>query len=209
MKSLLSFIIFLTLPILSFAQASDSTKKNIFLKVNNATSGFYNPAINSYSGGSFPSYFFRIGEDGKSTNIGFTGSKLRPHLIGNLEALAELDRFKKKKNGIVAGLGVFALGGVLTAVIGVNEGTGKFTRDFQTGEQIEKQKIKPGGIFGIGVMLTGIVITGVSGNGATKHVVRAVEIYNNGIAPKTSQLKISISPRINYSTLGGGITLAW
>ncbi len=194
----------------SLAQDNEGADEIIYLKVNNASSGFYNPATNSYSGGSFPSYYFRIGEDGKSTSVGFTGSALRPYLEGNPEALTELDRFKKKRNGMLTGVGIFVAGGALTAIIGVNEGTGEFTRDFQTGEMVEKQKIKPGGIIGIGVMLTGIIVAGVNGNGATKHVVKAVEIYNEEISPtSTSSLSIKIAPKINTSMIGAGFKLSW
>lgn len=212
-KSLLSILVFTVIfayPFITYAQGSDGEKEIIYLKVNNASSGFYKPATNSYSGGTFPSYSFRIGEDGKSNSVGFTGSALRPYLEGNPEALAELDRFKKKRNGMLTGIGIFVAGGALTAIIGVNEGTGEFTRDFQTGEMVEKQKIKPGGILGIGVMLTGIIVTGVNGSGATKHVVKAVEIYNEGISPtSTSLLNIKIAPEINPSMIGAGFKFSW
>lgn len=209
MKKTLFALLFL--PISIFAQdnnnISSTNKEIIYLKVNNASSGYYNPATNMHSGGTFPSYNFRVGESDNSRSVGFNGSNLRPYLAGNLEALKELDTFKRKRSWMVGGIGIMAAGGIIVAVNGVSTGTGQYTTDFRTGERVEKEEITAIGVFGLGVMIGGLIVTGVNGNGATKHVVRAVEIYNKGLSNYETTVSLKLRPQLNPHYAGVGLTL--
>ena len=84
----LCIIILLFTPSLLLAQATKSDKEIIFLKVKEASSGSFNSETGMNSGGSFPSYSFRVGREGSFQGVGFTGSKLRRYLSGNPQALA-------------------------------------------------------------------------------------------------------------------------
>lgn len=188
---------------------SEGTDEIIYLKEKSASAGFYNPATNMNSGGSFPSYTFRIGENGETLPVGFYGDNLRPYLLGNEAALAELDTFKKKRSWMLGGVGIVALGAVTVAITGINEGTGEYTFDPRSGSRTEKQKLKPAGLVGVGIMITGLVVSATNGIGATKYVVRAVEVHNNRTSPKPVSTVLRIAPKVNTSMAGIGITLSW
>lgn len=205
----LCIILILFTPSLLLAQATNNDKEIIYLKVKEASSGNLNPATGMNSGGSFPSYSFRVGREGSFQGVGLNGSKLRPYLLGDSEALAELDKFRSKRNWMVGGIGILLAGGIYIASVGLTEGTGSYTRDYQGGtlDPVEKQEITSSGIFGIGVMVGGLIITAVNGIGATKHVVNAVELYNSNISKTNSSLNLNISPTINLNLVGAKISL--
>lgn len=191
------------------AQVPDSSAKKIYLTVKGATSGFYDPSTGMTSGGSFPSYSFKIGEDGRIQEVGFSGGALRPYLEGNPDAIAELDIFKKRRNNMMLGIGIFVGGGIYLAINGVTEGTGEFTFDPRENKQVEKQQITTNGVVGIGIMITGLIVTAANGIGATKHIERAVEIFNSDLAPKTTAYKIQLKPKLDQTMLGGGLSITW
>lgn len=194
----------------SAQETKTSEKKEvIFLKVKEASSGYFNPATGMNSGGSFPSYSFRVGRDGIYKGVGFNGSNLRPHLIGDSEAIAELDKFRSKRNWMIGGIGILLAGGIYIASVGVTEGTGSYTRDYQGGtlKPVEKQKITTEGIFGISLMVGGLIITAVNGIGATKHVVNAVELYNSNISNTQRTSNIKVSTILNSQLIGARVSL--
>jgi hypothetical protein len=205
----LCIIILLFTPSLLLAQATKSDKEIIFLKVKEASSGSFNSETGMNSGVSFPSYSFRVGREGSFQGVGFNGSKLRPYLSGNPKALAELDKFRSKRNFMITGVGLLIGGGIYVASNGVTEGTGSYTRDYQGGtlDPVEKQEITSSGIFGISLIVGGLIITAVNGIGATKHVVNAVELYNSNISKTNSSINLNISPTINLNLVGAKVSL--
>ena len=64
------------MPSLLLVQVINNDKEIIYLKVKEASSGNLNPATRMNSGGSFPSYSFRVGRDGIYKGVGFNGSNL-------------------------------------------------------------------------------------------------------------------------------------
>jgi hypothetical protein len=215
--TVLSFLSFFVFNATLYAQEAEqeTEKKPIQLKSKSATAGYYSPGFNGmgggFSGGSEPSYTFRVGNFGIEQKVSYFGDNLKEIVKDNPDALAHMNTFAKKRKNMVTGY-VISVGGVVLAVALGAEKTGEQSFDPRTGQSGDKYAIKPIGIVGIGVALTGIIVAGVNGNGATKYVERAVKAYNKdlGVSYDEEQtvMKINFNPIITPDFVGAGFKLS-
>ena len=137
-------------------------------------------SLSATSGGTSVSYSFRVG-DGPEQSAGFTGAGLRPALASNPEALAELGHFQSKRVQSVIGASVL-LGGVLTAMaVGINEPTGERVFDPRTGQTVDRTTVNAVAFVPIGIGVVGLLYAGATYTGSSRHIERAVTIYNDGV----------------------------
>ena len=137
-------------------------------------------SLSATSGGTSVSYSFRVG-DGPEQSAGFTGAGLRPALASNPEALAELGRFRSKRVRSTIGASVL-VGGVVTAlIIGINDPTGERVFDPRTGQTVDKTTPNAVAFVPIGIGIVGLFYAGANYTGASRHIERAVTIYNDGV----------------------------
>jgi len=187
-----------------------TAKKPIQLKSKSATAAYYSPGF-GYTGGSEPSYVFRVGYFGIEKKVSYFGDNLKEIVKDNPEALAHMNTFAQKRKNMVTGY-VMSVGGVLLTVALGTEKTGDQTFDPRTGQNEDKYAIKPIGIVGVGMALTGIIVAAVNGNGATKYVENAVEAYNKGLDLTSEEgetvMKINFAPTINPSFVGAGFKVS-
>ncbi len=207
---LLIFPLLLVFCVNAVAQQADSTeKKPIQLKSKSASSGYYSPGFGQ-TGGSVPSYTFRVGYYGIEQKVSYFGDNLREIVKDNPEALAHMNTFAKKRKGMVTGF-IMAGSGVLLTAVGL-EKTGEQTFDPRTGQNEDKYGLKPIGIVGIGMAFTGIIVAAVNGNGATKYIENAVKAYNKGLGINSydgeTALRINFSPQITPDYIGAGFKVS-
>lgn len=209
MKAII-ILLFFTFTSSLYAQQTETLKKPIQLKSKSATSGYYSPGF-GYTGGSEPSYIFRVGNFGIEKKVSYFGDNLKEIVKDNPEALAHMNSFAKKRKNMVTGY-VMSVGGVILTVALGAEKTGEQSFDPRTGQNEDKYAIKPIGFVGMGMALTGIIVAAVNGNGATKYVENAVEAYNKGLDLTSKEgetvMKINFVPTINSNFIGAGFKLS-
>ncbi|GEM_PF-2047263 len=211
LPTVITFFSFLLFSTSIIAQESDTktTKKPIQLKSKSASAAYYSPGF-GYTGGSNPSYIYRVGYFGIEQKVSFFGDNLREEVKDNPEALEQMNIFAKKKKNLVAGYVVAGSGIVLTA-FGL-EKTGQQTFDPRTNQYQDKYGLKPIGIMGMGMAFTGIIVAIVNGSSATKYIENAVEAYNNGLdltsEEGTTVMKINFAPTINPNFVGAGFKVS-
>lgn len=194
---------------LILAQESETRKKPIQLKSKSATAAYYSPGF-GYTGGSEPSYIYRVGYFGIEKKVSYFGDNLRDEIKDNPEALKQMNIFAKKRKNMVTGYVVAGSGMILTA-FGL-EKTGQQTFDPRTGQYQDKYGLKPIGIMGLGMAFTSIIVAIVNGSSTTKHIENAVEAYNKGLDITSEEgeavMKINFAPTINPSFIGAGFKVS-
>ncbi len=152
------------------------------------------------------SYSFRVG-DGPEQSAGFTGGGLRPALASSPEALAELDRFRRKRTQSVIG-GAVLLAGVVAAGLTINEPTGERVFDPRTGRNEPKNQLNPVGLIPLGVGIAGLIYAGANYTGSSRHIQRAVALYNDGVAGR-GRTALAVAPSLGLSGPGVQLSLSW
>ncbi|MEP1306077.1 MAG: hypothetical protein ABJK11_15875 [Balneola sp.] len=186
-----------------------TAKKPIQLKSKSATAGYYTPEF-GYSGGSTPSYTFRVGYFGIEQKVSHYGDNLKEIVKDNPEALKQMNIYARKRKNMVVGA-VIGGSGIILVALGL-EKTDEQAFDPNTGQLEDRYGFKPIGIVGMSIAVTGFVIAAVNGSGATKYIERAVKAYNKGLDLTSEEgetvMKINFAPTINPSFVGAGFKVS-
>jgi hypothetical protein len=141
-------------------------------------------------------YRFKVG-DGDIHGAGYFGNGLRKYINSNPQAIQEMDKFKSKRVMSVVGYGGMVVFIDIGAAIGLNEDTGERVYNPRKDEYINKKKGKPEGLTFMGLAMFSLIMGGANYFGASKHLINAVEIYNEKQDEKSPRLNFKLTPEIN------------
>ncbi len=196
---------------LLIAQSGHNSKQEpIQLRSKSSSSTYYSPDY-GYTGGNSPSFTFRVGFSGKEQKVSYFGNNLKQLVKDNEQALAEMNTFAKKRRGMVIGYAMVG-GGIVATIAGV-EKRGVQSVDLRTGKVDSKYTLKGLGILGVGTAFVGIIAIAINGDGITKYVERAVQIYNGDLGIVSTyrdgaSMDIKLTPSIEPNYIGIGLTVS-
>ncbi len=146
---------------------------------------------------------FKVG-NGIWHSVGFAGGNLRPFIEGNAEAVRHLNAYRARRAAQVGGFVAAGLG-IGLAVAGAEKGGERYNPQTQQTESL--YRFSAVGVAGLAMVGVGTLVGIFSGKGARKHVVRAVDAYNDDVQQHRSRARLHVVPSVRPGGVGARILL--